>query len=116
MEMKRRACAAEDQLAELQRYLSPGDCFNTPLMGDILGDGMCDCCSSAAGLECKGGGGRIDPFQNLLAPALFDCSREKTRCISYVRRLGATEISGGVYKVGLKKKGGKGSVRLRSTN
>jgi hypothetical protein len=28
----------------------------------------------------------IDPFQNLLAPALFDCPREETRPISNVRR------------------------------
>jgi hypothetical protein len=34
--------------------------------------------------RCRGGGA-IDSFQNLLAPALLDCFREKTRFISNVR-------------------------------
>jgi hypothetical protein len=51
------------------------------------------------------GGGQvaIDPFQNLLAPTLFDCFREKTRSISNARApsAGATaELWKGSIRVG----------------
>jgi hypothetical protein len=44
----------------------------------------------------------IDPFQNLLAPALFDCFREKTRLISNARARvrGPRRNFGRVYGVG----------------